>query len=172
MVMSSVAPLSPGTAEVSAAVPADDCSELVGQDGVVDEQGDRGDLGDLRAEVVSGNDVRTTDARVEADHVEVRERDEEQDADDGHRDGHHEGERRQPDVGRHLGEDLLRAVGRRRDAVGSKHAEGRRLAHPLAGELLGDEWLAEQPVLDPVAGGLGELLGEVARNSPPRDQPL
>ena len=140
--------------------------------GVVDQEGDRGDLRDLGSEVVTSDDVRAADARVEADDVEVRQGDEEQDADDGHRDRHHQRERGETDVRRHLGEDLLGPVGRRRDAVRCEHAQGRRLAHALAGELLGDQRLAEHPVLDPVPGRLGELLGQVARHRPARDEPL
>ena len=66
-----------------------------------------------------------------------------------------------PMIGRHLGEDLFGAIRRRRDAVGRQHAKGDRTVQPLAAQLLGDEWLAEQDPFDPVVPRLGVELREV-----------
>ena len=125
-------------------------------DRVVDEQGHGGHLGHLGPEVVAGHHVGAAGLRVELDHVEVRERHEEQHAEDGQRDGHDQAEGGQPHVRHQLGEHLLGAVGRRRDAVGRQHTEGDGPAQPLAAQLLGDQRRAEQLVLQPVAEGLGE----------------
>ena len=62
-----------------------------------------------------------------------------------------------PDVRDQLGEHLLGAVGRGRDAVGGEDAEGRGPAQPLAAQLLVDQGRPEQHVLHPVAEGLGQV---------------
>ena len=54
-------------------------------------------------------------------------------------------------------EDLLGGVRRRRDAVRGEHGQSRRLAQPLVHEPLGVQRRAEQPLLDPVAEGLGDV---------------
>ena len=66
-------------------------------------------------------------------------------------------------VGHHLGQHLLGAVGRRRDAVGGQHAQGGRAAQALGAELLGDQRRPEQLVLQPVAAPLGDAVGRDPR---------
>ena len=125
---------------------------------VVDEQRDGGDLRHLGAEVVARHHVGPAGLRVQLDHLEVRQGHEEEDAEDGQRDGHDQGEGGQPDVGHHLGQHLLGAVGRGRDAVRCQHPERHRPAQPFGGQLLGDQWRSEQLVLQPVAAALGNAL--------------
>ena len=149
-----------GTALVSAAVPA----EHLHRDGhrVVDEQGDGGDLGDLRPEVVAGDDVGAAGLGVEPNDLEVRQRHEEQNAEDDERDRDDQAEGRQTDVGDHLGQHLLGAVGRGRDAVGRQDAERDGPAQAFRGQLLGHQRRPEEPVLHAIAPGLGDVLARDA----------
>ena len=73
--------------------------------------------------------------------------------------GHDQGEGGQPDVRHELGEHLLGAVGRGRDAVGRQNPERTGPAQPLRRQLLGDQGRPEQLVLQPVAAALGDALG-------------
>ena len=136
---------------------------------VVDHQGHRRHLGDTRPEVVPGHDVGASGRRVVLDHVEVGAGDQEEHPDDHEHDRHDHGERGEADVGRQLGEDLLGAIGRRRDAVGGEHAEGGEAVEPLAPELLGDVGPAEHEPLEPVAERLGVDRADVGvRGHDPR----
>ena len=68
-----------------------------------------------------------------------------------------------PMYGDHLGQHLLGAVGRGRDAVRGQHAERGRSAQALGAELLGDQRRPEQLVLQPVAPPLGDGVGRDPR---------
>ena len=126
-----------------------------GQD-VVDDQGRRRDLSDVRAEVVPRHDVGASRLGVGGHHLAVRERDEEQDADDrqGDWDEHREccdAQHRDED-----GEHLLGPVVCGRDHVRSDDAEGHRLAEAFLLEALGDERRPEEAALQTVGKRLGD----------------
>ncbi len=119
-------------------------------DYVVDQQRDRRDLGDPRAEVLPRHHVGA--ARPDVHHHDLavgqhHERHDEQD-DQGHRQDQRE--RRQPGQRQQRDEDFLGAVGRGGDAVRRQHAERERVGQPLLGELLVDQRPAEQAALDRV----------------------
>ena len=132
-------------------------------DDVVDDEGDGGDLGDARTEVLAGDDVGAAGLRVDHDDLAVRERDEEQHRDDGEGDRQQQAEGGDADGRDEHGEDLLGAVGGRGDAVGREHAEGDQLAEALLGEPLGDERRAEELLLQPVRERLGEHVAQPPR---------
>ncbi len=140
------------------------------RDRVVDQQRHRGDLGHLRPEIVPGHHVGSSGLRVVLDDVEVRHGHEEEDAQDCQGDRDQEAEGGQTDVGRHLGQHLLGAVGRGRDAVRGQHTERSRPAEALGAELLGDQRRPEQLVLQPVAPPLRDAVGRDPRqrNGGPR----
>ena len=129
---------------------------------VVDHQRHRRHLGHPGAEVVSCHHVGAACRRVVLDHVEVGARDEEQHADDHEHDGHDHGEGGEPDVGRQLGEDLLGAIGRGRDAVRSEHSKSGEAVEPLPAELLGDIGATQKDALDAVAERFGKDRADVS----------
>lgn len=119
-------------------------------DDVVDEQGHRGDLRDVRPEVLPGHHVGATGPGVDRDDIAVAERQQQQHQQDrtGHRHDHREGgcsDDRHEDP-----EHLLGAVGRRTDAVGGEHPERRPVAQFLVSDAFGGERSAEQTPLDAV----------------------
>ena len=122
---------------------------------VVDQQRDGGDLRDARPEVVAGDHVGAAGLGIELDDLQIGEGHEEEDAEDGQRDGDDQHEGGQAYVGHQLGQHLLGAVRRGRDAVGREHPERDDLVEALARQLLGDQWRPEQLVLQPVPAGLG-----------------
>ena len=131
------------------------------RDRVINEERDGGDLGDLWPKVVARHDVGPTGGRVVLDDVHVTGRDEEEHAEDHEHDRHYQRERGDANERRHLGEDLLGAVGRGRDAVRRQDAEGDRAIEPFAAQLLGHERLSKEESLDPVAQGLGVDVGQI-----------
>ncbi len=131
------------------------------RDDVVDQQRDGRDLGDLRSEVVARHDVRTTGGRVVLDDVEVRRRDEEEDAQDDEHDRYDESERGETDIGRQLRQDLFSSVRRGRDAVRGQHAERGEPSQSLVTQLFGDVRFSEQYPLQAVPRRLGVHLGQV-----------
>ncbi len=133
------------------------------RDGVVDQERYRGDLGDPPAEVVPGHHVGAAGLCVELDDVEIRERHEEEDAEDGHGDRDDQGERSQPDVRHELGQHLLGPVGRGRDAVGRQHTQCGRSAQSLRAQLFGHQWRPEQLVLQAIEAPLGDAVGHEPR---------
>ena len=134
-------------------------------DDVVDQQRDRGDLRDLRAEVLARDDIRAAGLRVDHDDLAVQRGHDEQHGE------HDEGQRQQdvesgqPERGQQEDQHLFRAVRRGRDAVARQHAQRGLLRQPLLVQLRGDERLAEDGALDAVAEPLGDV-DRTARRSP------
>jgi hypothetical protein len=117
---------------------------------VVGQERHAGDLGGQQPEVVPRDDVGATRARVRLDRLTVREDQERQHDEQADRDRHDERKRGDPDVRDEVSEDLLGAVGDRRQVVGREHGERGRFPETLVGQRLGVERRAEQPVLDAV----------------------
>ncbi len=117
---------------------------------VVGEQGGAGHLGDGRAEVVLGDEVRATGGGVLLDRLPVGQDQEAEHHAHRHGDREDEGERDQPGRRDEHVEDLLGAVGDRRQVVGGEHGQGGRLAQPLVLELVTVERLAQQLALQAV----------------------
>ena len=131
------------------------------RDHVVDQQRDRADLRDPRAEVLPGHHVGAAGPDVDHDDLAVgqhHQRHHEQD-DQGHRED--QGERGQARHRDQRDQDFLGAVGGGRDPVGRQDAERERLGQPLLAELLVDERRPEQLRLRRVPEGVRLAAGPV-----------
>ena len=144
-----------GKTEATAAVPAATCTGY--RHDVVDEQGDRADLGDARPEVLPRDHVGTAGPDVDHHDLAVGQHHEHHDEQDHQRHGQDEAERRDPGQRQQRDEDFLGAVRRRRDAIGGEDAQRERLGQPLLAELLVDQWRPQQSAFHRIPEALGEV---------------
>ncbi len=131
------------------------------RDHVVDQQRDRADLRDPRAEVLPGHHVGAAGPDVDHDDLAVREHHERHHEQDDQGQRQDQGERRQAGHRQQRDQDLLGAVGGGGDAVGRQDAERERLGQPLLAELLVDERRPEQLRLRRIPEGVRLAAGPV-----------
>ena len=126
-------------------------------DGVADEEGSPGDLGQVGSEVVAADHVGAACLGVGADHVAVTDRHDGEDRQDGRGHRGDDGERGQSGDRNEDPQHLLGGVGRRGHDVGGKHGERRGLAQPLALEVVAHQGRPQQDTLHPVTAALREI---------------
>ena len=106
-----------------------------------------GDLRGQHAEVVAGDDVRATGARVRLDRLAVREHQDHEQRDDPERQREQRPEReRARPTDQQDGEHLLGGVGHRGERVAGEHRERGAVAEPLVDLLIGADLATEQHV--------------------------
>ena len=119
-------------------------------DGVADQQGGAGNLGDVRPEVVPAHHVRAAGLRVGLDDIPVADRHHGQYGQDEQGCRRDQGEGRQPADGNQDPQDLLGGVRRGRHHIRGQDGERGRLAQALTGQVIVDQRWSEQQLLEPV----------------------